>query len=343
MLQNAVIGELLCVAADEPDRSYQQRRALRRAGRAAFRWPMEAADLLTAERSLTELRFVGPWVARLISDWLLSPPPIPFPPAIRRHFMSRTDCDRILGRKPTEMNARGDLQTHTSGSDGTATVGDMAVAAMERGLEYLAITDHSKGLPVAHGMNESELGRQGDEIRRLNTELGKKGFRLLRAVEMNLSPRGEGDLDAHFLAGLDLVLGAFHSRLRIAEDQTDRYLAALSNPCIHILAHPRGRIYNFRLGLRADWGRVFEYARDHDRAIEIDGYPDRQDLDVELLRMARDAGTLISFGSDAHAPNQLAFLDFSIAGACEAGIPASRILNCWTVDQLLAWTGKPRS
>jgi histidinol phosphatase-like PHP family hydrolase len=100
---------------------------------------------------------------------------------------------------------------------------------------------------------------------------------------------------------------------------------------------------NFRLGLRADWRRVFEYARDHDRAIEIDGYPDRQDLFVELLRLARDAGTLISFGSDAHAPNQLAFLDFSVAAACEAGIRASHILNCWTVDELLAWTGKARS
>jgi DNA polymerase (family 10) len=107
--------------------------------------------------------------------------------------------------------------------------------------------------------------------------------------------------------GLDLVLGAFHSRLRVTEDQTDRYLAALRNPAIDVLAHPRGRIYNFRSGLRAEWGRVFECAAKENRAVEIDAYPDRQDLDVELLRLARETGVLISIGSDAHAPGRSPF------------------------------------
>jgi putative hydrolase len=339
-LPNTVIGELLCLAADEPDRSYQQRRALRRAGRAAFRWPVEASDLIAEGHSLTELRFVGPWLAHLIRQWYLKRPSVPAPPAIRRDFLSRPDVERILKSKPSAKKVRGDLQTHTSGSDGTASVRDMALAAVERGLEYIAITDHSKGLAIANGMNESQLACQGEEIRQLNIELESKGFRIVRAVEMNLSPRGEGDLDPDFLAGLDLVIGAFHSRLRLTEDQTDRYLAALSNPSLHVLAHPRGRIYNFRLGLQADWRRVFECARDHNRAIEVDGYPDRQDLDVDLLRLARDIGTLISFGSDAHAPDQLAFLDFSIAAARHVGIPESHILNCKTVDELVAWAAE---
>ncbi len=107
---------------------------------------------------------------------------------------------------------------------------------------------------------------------------------------------------------------------------------------VHILAHPRGRIFNFRPGLQADWRRVLECARDHDRAVEIDGYPDRQDLDAELLNLACEVGVRISIGSDAHACGQLAFLDFGIAAARRAGIPDQRIVNCMTADQLLSWT-----
>jgi histidinol phosphatase-like PHP family hydrolase len=104
-----------------------------------------------------------------------------------------------------------------------------------------------------------------------------------------------------------------------------------------VLAHPRGRIFNFRSGLRADWARVFERAWRNDRAIEIDAYPDRQDLDVELLRLARDSGVRISIGSDAHAPEQLEALDYGVAAACLAGISAERILNCMSAAELIAW------
>jgi len=105
-----------------------------------------------------------------------------------------------------------------------------------------------------------------------------------------------------------------------------------------VLAHPRGRIFNFRPGLRANWGRVFECARERDRAIEIDGYPDRQDIPGELLGLASESGIRISIGSDAHASDQLEFLEFGIAAAYRAGIPDERIINCMTADELLAWT-----
>src|SRR6266480_4650806 len=100
---------------------------------------------------------------------------------------------------------------------------------------------------------------------------------------MNLNPRGEGDMDPIALRGLDLVLGSFHSVLRTRDDQTERYLRALGNPNIQILGHPRGRIYNYRLGLKADWERVFTEAARLDKAVEIDAYPDRQDIDISLL------------------------------------------------------------
>jgi histidinol phosphatase-like PHP family hydrolase len=343
-LSNADLAELLCVAADDRERSDQQRRALRRAGRAAFRWPLEAATLAAEGRSLTELRFVGPWVARILHEWLAAPPALPERPVLRRGFLTWTDARRILDVPGDDrLPVRADLQMHTTASDGTATLRAMALAARDRGRAYIAITDHSKGLAIANGLDETRLGRQGHEIRLLNDELGDGGgFRVLRSVEMNLAPDGRGDLDPDFLATLDLVLGAFHSKLRVREDQTERYLAALANPALHVLAHPRGRIYNFRLGLQADWPRVFAAAAARDRGVEIDAFPDRQDLDVDLLAVARESGVRISIGSDAHAAYQLEFLDYGIAAARAAGIPDERILNCMPVDALLEWTASLR-
>jgi histidinol phosphatase-like PHP family hydrolase len=338
-LRNRDVSELLCRAAEQSSFSDQQRRALRRAGRAAYRWPEEAAAIAEAGRSLAELRAVGPWLARVIGAWLAEPPAVPEPPPMRQGFLTRTEVAAILEQAPTAPPIQGDLQTHTFGSDGTASVHAMAAAAHARGLAYLAITDHSKGLAIAGGMDESTLLRQGDEIRALNQELAssRAGFRILRGVEMNLAPDGTGDLEPEFLAGFDIVLGAFHSRLRVKDDQTERYLAALEHPSVDVLAHPRGRIFNFRLGLRADWPRVFERALRNDVAIEIDAYPDRQDIDVELLRLAREVGVRISIGSDAHATGQLAALDYGVAAVCAAGIPAERIVNCMSADELVAW------
>jgi hypothetical protein len=126
---------------------------------------------------------------------------------------------------------------------------------------------------------------------------------------MNLKPDGTGDMEPASLKVLDLVLGSFHSALRRKEDQTERYLAALNHPNVHILGHPRGRVYNFRIGLTADWSRVFDAAALLDKAIEIDAFPDRQDLNIELLKLARAAGVRISLGTDAHRPEQLAFME----------------------------------
>ena len=111
-------------------------------------------------------------------------------------------------------------------------------------------------------------------------------------MELDLNPAGEGDLDENALAKLDIVIGCFHSALRRKEDQTSRYLAAIRHPSIEILGHPRGRIYNYRIGLTADWARVFAEAAERDKAVEIDAYPDRQDLSPDLLVLAKrpDAG-----------------------------------------------------
>ena len=236
---------------------------------------------------------------------------------------------------------RGDLQMHTLWSDGSRSVQDMAEAARSRGYSYIAITDHSKGLKIAGGMDEDQLAKQGEEIAVVNESMrgNAGGFRVLRSVELNLSPIGAGDMDQAALDRLDLVLGCFHSALRRKEDQTERYLAALRNPSIHILGHPRGRIYNFRLGLSADWSRVFALAAELDKAVEIDCYPDRQDLSIDLLAIARKEGCRISIGTDSHGPSQLEFMELGVAAAIRAKLDPKRILNYMSTDQLLEWAG----
>lgn len=188
-------------------------------------------------------------------------------------------------------------------------------------------------------MDEATLLRQGVEIDGVNTQLASEGseFRLLRAIEMNVSVEGEGDMDRAILGGLELVLGAFHSRLRVTDDQTPRYLAAVRNPNVNVLAHPRGRRWNSRKGLYAEWPVVFQAAAEEGTALEIDAYPDRQDLQVELLEVARETRDLwISIGTDAHYPDELGFIGMGLAAAIRAGFPRERILNFLPREDLLA-------
>ena len=149
-------------------------------------------------------------------------------------------------------------------------------------------------------------------------------------------------MDPKALAKLDIVLGSFHSVLRVKHDQTARYLAALRNPDIQTLGHPRGRIYNYRLGLKADWSRVFAEATKLDKAVEIDCYPDRQDLNLTLLKIARREGVRISLGADAHHPWQLEFIELGLAAALKAKIPAERIINFMSISQLKQWVASLR-
>jgi len=339
VLSNTDIAELLARKAESESGILS--RAFRRAARSAFLWPEEVAELAAHNRSLTELRGIGPFIEKQIRQWLDKPPRSKQPvPAIRQDFISLAEARQLLAtQQGWAKNLRGDLQMHTRWSDGSGTTAEMAEAASERSYEYIAITDHSKGLKIAGGIDERALKKQGNEIAKLNVLLSKSGRQLvvLRSLEMNLNRRGEGDMSPESLAALDLVLGSFHSSLRIVEDQMDRYLAALRNPQIQILGHPRGRIYNFRIGLRADWPRVFAEASKLDKALEVDCYPDRQDLNVNLLKIARAHGTRISLGTDAHHPWQLEFIELGLAAILRAKLSAERIINFMTLEELKNW------
>src|SRR5207249_208357 len=224
-------------------------------------------------------RGIGPFLEKQIRRWVDQHRQLTDrPPAIRQDFISLADARQLLATKPAwSKKLRGDLQMHTRWSDGSGTIAEMADAARERSYEYIAITDHSKRLKIAGGIDERALKKQGAEIAKLNLFVSQSDGNLivLRSIEMNLNLRVEGDMSVKSLFSLDLVLGSFHSSLRRQEDQTQRYLAALRNPNIQILGHPTGRIYNYRLGLKADWRRVFAEAAVLDKALEIDCYPDR--------------------------------------------------------------------
>jgi histidinol phosphatase-like PHP family hydrolase len=344
VLSNTDIAELLAQQAESE--TGIPSRAFRRAARSAFLWPEEVADLIKQNRSLTELRSVGPFIERQIRNWIEKPSRrAKTVPGIRRDFLSLAEARRLLAARPAwPEKLRGDLQMHTRWSDGSGTVAEMADAAIERSYQYIAITDHSKGLKIAGGIDEHELEKQGTEIAKLNASLQKSGrsFQMLRSVELNLNPRGEGDMSPESLRALDLVLGSFHSALRTTEDQTERYLAALRNPHVHILGHPRGRIYNFRIGLKADWPRVFAEAARLNKALEIDCYPDRQDLNVRLLKIACDHGTRISLGTDAHHPWQLEFIDLGLAAALRAKLSPEQIVNFTSAPDLKGWIKRVR-
>src|SRR5438105_4045423 len=173
-------------------------RAFRRAARSAFLWPEEISDLIAQNRALTELRSVGPFIEKQIRTWVEKRPArVETVPAIRQDFMWLAEARRLLADRPAwRKKLRGDLQMHSRWSDGSGTIGEMATAAKERSYEYIAITDHSKGLKIAGGINESALKKQGSEVAKINSSLIKAGakLRVLHSIEMNLNPRGEGDM-----------------------------------------------------------------------------------------------------------------------------------------------------
>jgi putative hydrolase len=337
-LSNAEIAELLAREAENYEGIRQ--RAFKKAARSAFLWPEHVSDLLADGRSLIELKGVGPFIAERLLGWMEQPPEKISPPPLRRDFLSLADARDLLSANSSwAKSLRGDLQMHTQWSDGSGSTAEMAAAGEERNYEYIAVTDHSKGLKIAGGIDETALAKQGEEIASVNASIKASGGKItvLRSIEMNLNPRGEGDMEPKCLRQLDLVLGSFHSSLRKTEEQTERYLSALRNPDVHVHGHPRGRIYNYRVGLTADWTRVFAEAARLDKAVEIDSYPDRQDINLVLLRIAKREGVRISLGTDAHHPWQLGFIELGLAAALKAKIPGDRIINFLPLAELTRW------
>jgi DNA polymerase (family 10) len=247
----------------------------------------------------------------------------------------RGDLPRLL----EESDLKGDLQSHTTASDGRASLAEMARAARERGLEYLLVTDHSQGLAVAGGLSPEDLLGQCREIRTLQQSITGK-FRLLCGTEVEVRSDGSLDFPGDLLAKMDLVVAAVHSALSgDREKVTGRFLAAVRHPSVHILAHPTGRLLTGkgRSGAEADWDRIFSEAAATGTALEINASPMRLDLPDSLARRALELGCLFAVSTDAHAPEQFDFLRFGVAVARRAWIPPERVINTWEAETLLQW------
>ncbi len=260
--------------------------------------------------------------------------------AARDQFMSRVEAATVLRdsslKGVTTGAYRGDLQMHSTWSDGRESIAAMIEGCLARGYSYCAVTDHSDGLPINRGLTAEKTDRQHQEIDALNREYAGR-FRVLKGIEANMAADGVPDVPAAARRRMDIVLAAPHSQLRIADDQTERLLRAVVTPGVHILAHPRGRQFGSRAGIAADWDLVFAAAAKYGVAIELDGDPWRQDLDWTIARRALDAGCVFALDSDAHATSELWYADMAIAHARRADIPEARVLNCWHLDELSAW------
>jgi DNA polymerase (family 10) len=230
---------------------------------------------------------------------------------------------------------KGDLQVHSENSDGTATIEEMARGAKAFGLDYIAITDHTKSLKLAGGLEEQELLEQADKISQLNDRL-REEFRILSSAEVNIMKDGSLDIPNTVLDKLDIVGAAIHSHFNLPiETQTERLIKAAKNPSVDILFHPTGRLINRRAGYLVDIEKLIDVAKDTNTVLEIDAHYDRLDLKDEYVRIAVRNGVKLVIDSDAHHPIHYSFLTFGIAQARRGWAIQSDILNTLPADKLL--------
>lgn len=241
------------------------------------------------------------------------------------------------GRLPRLVELKdihGDLHAHTTATDGRYTALEMAEAAKKRGYEYLAITDHSQHVTVARGLDEKRLAKSIKEIDRLNAKL--KGFTLLKSIELDILADGSLDLPDGILADLDLVVCSVHYNFKLSkEKQTERVIRALDNPCVNIFGHPSGRLINERPAYEIDLGKVMSAAVERGCFLEVNGHPDRLDLDDVHCRTAKEMGLKLALSTDAHSTDDLDLMRFGVGQARRGWIEPSDVINTRPLPDLL--------
>jgi DNA polymerase (family 10) len=230
---------------------------------------------------------------------------------------------------------RGDLQMHTKYTDGHNTIAEMAAACRKRGYEYLAITDHSKAVRVAGGLEASEFRQQFREIDRV--QKGMRGITILKGVEVDILEDGRLDLDDRTLADFDLVVASVHSNFNMTKlAMTRRVVKAMRHPAVHVLGHPTGRLIGKREPYAIDMGEVIKAANGSGVMLEINAQPDRLDLSDLLARRARDAGVKLVINTDAHRVGELACIRYGVDQARRGWCRAADIANTLPLARLRA-------
>jgi DNA polymerase (family 10) len=232
---------------------------------------------------------------------------------------------------------------HTTASDGRNTIEEMGAAAKKLGYQYIALTDHSKAVTVANGMDEKRTLEQIKKIRAAQEHV--PGIRLLAGIEVDILKSGSLDLDNEVLAQLDVVVASVHSYMNLeSAEMTDRLLAAIENPYTQIIAHPTGRLVLRRDAFAYDMERILDAAKKQDVAMECNAYPDRLDLKDVNLRMARERGVKIVISTDSHTTGNLLYMKYGVMTARRGWLERKDVINTLPLDQFLAaLRAKPQS
>jgi DNA polymerase (family 10) len=236
-----------------------------------------------------------------------------------------------LPRLVQPSDIRGDLHVHTKASDGNMSLEEIVGQARKMGYAYVAVCDHSKAAHYAHGLSEERLLEQAGEIDALNRRL--RGFRILKGAEVDILPDGSLDFADGLLAKLEFVVAAVHSAFK--KNVTARILRALENPHVRTIAHPSGRLISGREGYDVNLEEVIEGAARTGKALELNAFYDRLDLDELHLKKAKEHGVKISLGTDAHFAAGLAMMRFGVGIARRAWLEKADILNCLSGSELL--------
>jgi DNA polymerase (family 10) len=256
------------------------------------------------------------------------------PPELRENSGEIETAEAGRLPKLVELNdLTGDLHAHTKATDGHNTIEEMALAAKQMGLDYIAITEHSKRLTMTHGLDEKRLLQQMEEIDRLNTRL--KGITVLKGIEVDILEDGALDLPDDILGRLDLVIGAVHSKFHLSRaKQTTRILKAMDHPHFTMLAHPSGRLLEQREPYDVDMARIIHHASERGCYLELNAHPERLDLLDTHCRMAKGAGVLVSINSDAHSIADFNNLKYGIGQARRGWLEKKDVLNTRSLKEV---------
>lgn len=314
-------------------------RAFRNAAAVLAALPAGELGARARDGSFTALKGIGATTGQVIAEAAAG--------AVPAYLAGLEETAGPLAEGGEELRAalRGDCHVHSDWSDGGSPIETMARTARDViGHDWAVLTDHSPRLRIARGLTADRLLRQLDAVAEVNARLAP--FRLLTGIECDIMPDGSLDQRDDLLDRLDVVVASAHSELRMAGPAfTRRLVAAVSNPLVDVLGHCTGRLIGEKKRPQSafDAQAVFAACAEGGTAVELNSSPHRLDPPRRLLALARDAGTLFSIDSDAHAPGQLDWQQYSCARAEEAGIPAARILTTWTADQVLTWTRTRRT
>ncbi|MBM4278053.1 MAG: DNA polymerase/3'-5' exonuclease PolX [Deltaproteobacteria bacterium] len=244
--------------------------------------------------------------------------------------------EKSLPKLIEESEIKGDFHVHSNWSDGSSSIEDVARAAQRRDYQYVAICDHTKSLKITHGLDETRLMKQMEEIDRLNEKM--KGFQVLKGTEVDILSDGKLDLSDKVLEKLDIVIAAIHSGFKQnREKMTKRIIRALENPLVHIIAHPSGRLLGGRDPYEVDMDEVMEAAKKNGRALEINAYFERLDLDDIHCRKAKEMGIRVAIGTDSHHLDQMWMMSLGVTVARRGWLETQDVLNTLPLKELLRW------